>query len=102
MNTFAEEADKTRGSGGITPERRDPRVDTLSQRREASQEEDRLRNLARQSGQPYETDAPRKLTPTEEARQIVHDLGLANTPESHKFILRFLALEDFMRFATRR
>ncbi len=107
LPTVAEESTKSRLD--ITPERRDPRVDTLSQRLADSHEEDRQRNLARQSGQPYEAEAPRKLTADEEARALVHDLGLANTPESHRFILRYLALEkrvaeldEFYRFATRR
>ena len=58
-----------------------------------AQEADRQRNLARQSGQPYSDEIPAPVSPEIEVHRLVHDLGLSNSAESHRFIARYLALE---------
>jgi hypothetical protein len=89
LATVAEEQEKTRG-----PVPADHSSEgNLRQKTAWAHEADRARNLARQSGKPYDDEKPAPLSPEIEARQIVHDLGLSNQAESHRFINRILALE---------
>ena len=60
------------------------------QRLADSQAEDRERNLARQSGDPYPDEAPAPLSPEKEAIAIAYQMGIG---VARPFILRMLVLE---------
>ena len=79
-----------------------PETGNLAERIAAAQRRDAERNRVRQSGTAEapsigETtvlgDRTGFAIGTGEATVIMHDLGLSNTPESHRFINRILAME---------